>query len=103
MLVYQISLHGDAYDARSKTWDECIRETACSPDYNWRDPITGSSLMIAEFGCSISHLQVWKKIAQSGQPGLVLEEDAIFSEINITECEELIEEPMIVTGKLSNH
>ncbi|HAI39091.1 MAG TPA: hypothetical protein DCM40_13705, partial [Maribacter sp.] len=49
---------------------------------SWRDPIHNRQLLIGEFGCAISHLRVWQRIAGSGINGIVLEEDAVFSSID---------------------
>ena len=82
MIVYQISLHGSAYDARDKTWDQMYSETGCKPRTDWVDPILNRPLLKGEFGCSVSHLRVWEKIAKSGLNGIILEEDAVYDEIN---------------------
>lgn len=86
-LVYQISLHGDAFDARGKTWEQAIQESKCKPDRAWKDPIHGRGLLIGEFGCSVSHLRVWREIAASGLNGIILEEDAVFHSFNPTEVD----------------
>jgi len=83
MLIYQISLNCDAYDARNKTWEEMIAETGKQPDFEWKNPDMGERpLLKGEYGCAISHLRVWEKIARSGLNGIILEEDAVFKEIN---------------------
>lgn len=81
-LIYQVSLNGDAYDARNKTWDQIYYETGCKPRTGWKDPILDRTLLKGEFGCSVSHMRVWQKIADSGLNGIILEEDAVFTEIN---------------------
>jgi len=81
-IIYQISLHGSAFDARDLSWAEAIAESGCKPDRGWIDPIHKRPLMKGEFGCSVSHLQVWRKIAATGLNGIVLEEDAVFDGIN---------------------
>ena len=81
-IVYQISLHGNAFDARNLSWESAIEHSGCSPDLSWRDPIHNRQLLIGEFGCAISHLRVWQRIAGSGINGIVLEEDAVFSSID---------------------
>ena len=83
-IVYQISLHGDAFDARGKDWAEIETESGCKRDREWVDPLLGRGLLETEFGCSVSHLRVWKKIANSGLNGIILEEDAIFKSIDVT-------------------
>ena len=92
-LIYQVSLHGDAYDARNKTWDQIYSETGCKPRTGWKDPLLDRTLLKGEFGCSVSHLRVWQKIADSGLNGIILEEDAVYSEIN----------PYHVDHKLEDH
>lgn len=81
-LIYQVSLNGYAYDARNKTWDQIYSETGCKPRTGWKDPLLDRTLLKGEFGCSVSHMRVWQKIADSGINGIILEEDAVFSEIN---------------------
>ena len=34
-------------------------------------------------GCYLSHMNVWKRIAESGQPGIVVEDDAVITHIKI--------------------
>lgn len=90
MKVYQISLYCDAYDARGKSWEDLEAETGCKPDRAWLDPIHNRRLLKAEFGCSVSHLRVWQKIAKSGVSGIILEEDAVFSSFDVSEIEEIL-------------
>ena len=89
-IVYQISLHGDAFDARGKDWEQIIAESQCKPDREWVDPILGRGLLKTEFGCSVSHFRVWQKIAASGVAGIVLEEDAVFSSFDVAEIDGLL-------------
>ena len=89
-IVYQISLHGDAFDARGKDWAQIIAESDCKPDRAWVDPLLGRGLLKTEFGCSVSHFRVWQKIAASGVAGIVLEEDAVFSSFNVAEIDGLL-------------
>jgi len=92
VIVYQISLHGDAYDARDKDWDQMYAETGCKPRTEWLDPIHRRTLLKGEFGCSVSHYRVWQKIADSGLNGLILEEDVVFSEINPSHADWMLED-----------
>jgi hypothetical protein len=87
MLIYQISLHGSAFDARSLSWEEAIQRSGCRPNRKWRDPLLDRPLLKGEFGCAVSHLRIWEKIAASGRAGLVLEEDAVFDSIDPREVE----------------
>lgn len=89
-IVYQISLHGDAYDARGKSWSTVELETGCTRDKSWRDPLSGKPLRIGEFGCAVSHLNVWKRICNSAANGIILEEDAVFSSINVSEVDHFL-------------
>jgi len=59
-VIYQISLHGHAYDARGKDWDTVEAETGCKKNAEWRDPILGRPLLVTEFGCAVSHLRAWE-------------------------------------------
>ena len=92
-IIYQISLHGSAFDARNLSWDQAIAQSGCNPDTGWIDPIHKRSLLKGEFGCSVSHLSVWQKIAASGVNGIILEEDAIYESID----------PVDVDDKLNAH
>ena len=92
MIVYQISLHGSAYDARDKTWDQMYSETGCKPRTGWLDPLLDRPLLKGEFGCSVSHYRVWQKIAESNLNGLILEEDAVFDEINPSHVDWILQE-----------
>lgn len=89
-IVYQISLHGDAFDARGKDWAQIIAESDCKPDRAWVDPLLGRGLLKTEFGCSVSHFRVWQKIAASGVAGIVLEEDAVFSSFDVAEIDGIL-------------
>ncbi len=89
-IVYQISLHGDAFDARGKYWAQIIAESGCKPDREWVDPLLGRGLLKTEFGCSVSHFRVWQKIAASGVAGIVLEEDAVFSSFDVAEIDGIL-------------
>lgn len=89
-IVYQISLHGDAFDARGKDWAQIIAESGCKPDRAWVDPLLGRGLLKTEFGCSVSHFRVWRKISASGVAGIVLEEDAVFSSFDVAEIDGLL-------------
>ena len=90
-LIYQISLNGSAYDARNKEWDLMFRETGCKPLEGWKDPTLNRPLLKGEFGCSVSHLRVWEKIAKSNLNGIILEEDVVFDEINPDQVEYLLD------------
>ena len=89
-VVYQISLHGHAYDARGKDWDTVEAETGCKRDTEWRDPILGRSLLVTEFGCAVSHLRAWEAIASSGKNGIILEEDAVYHHFDAGQVDELL-------------
>jgi hypothetical protein len=91
-IVYQISLHGSAYDARGKDWDTVEKETGCIRDAQWRDPILYRPLLITEFGCAVSHLKVWEKIAASNRNGIILEEDAVYDSIDPNAVDTLLKE-----------
>lgn len=91
-IIYQISLNGEAFDARNMTWGEIILQSGCKPDRAWKDPIAVRSILKGEFGCSVSHMRVWQKIADSGQNGIVFEEDAIFPAVDVSEINRLLDE-----------
>ena len=89
-IVYQISLHGSAYDARNKQWSDIYSETGCKPRTGWLDPIHSRSILKGEFGCSVSHMRVWEKIANSNSNGIILEEDAVYDSIDTDKVNRLL-------------
>ena len=89
-IIYQISLHGSAYDARKKQWSDIYSETGCKPRRGWLDPIHNRSVLKGEFGCSVSHLRVWEKIANSNSNGIILEEDAVYDSIDTDKVDRLL-------------
>ncbi len=91
-IVYQISLHGSAYDARSKDWNTVEKETGCARNAQWRDPILNRPLLVTEFGCAVSHLRVWERIAASNRNGIILEEDAVYESIDPSAVDTLLKE-----------
>ena len=91
-IVYQISLHGQAYDARGKDWNTVEEETGCVRDTQWRDPILNRPLLVTEFGCGVSHLRTWEKIAASNRNGIILEEDAVYDSIDPSAVDTLLKE-----------
>ena len=91
-IVYQISLHGSAYDARGKDWNTVESETGCVRDTQWRDPILDRPLLVTEFGCAVSHLRTWEKIAASNRNGIILEEDAVYESIDPSAVDTLLKE-----------
>lgn len=90
--IHQISLYGDAFDARKLSFEEASKLSGCKRDENWLDPIHKRKMLIGEFGCAVSHLKVWEKIERSNMNGIILEEDAVFSSINVSEVDKLLEE-----------
>ena len=89
-IIYQISLHGSAFDARNLKWEEAKSQSGCKPDAEWLDPIHKRSLLKGEFGCAVSHLRVWEQIVQSNLNGIILEEDAVFDSINVGHVDSLL-------------
>jgi GR25 family glycosyltransferase involved in LPS biosynthesis len=88
--IYQISLHAGAYDGRDKTREQIQAETGCKPLEGWRDPLLNRPMLSGEVGCAISHLRVWEKIADSGQNGIILEEDAVYENLDVAHVDELL-------------
>ncbi len=89
-VIYQISLHGDAFDARGRSWADLEAESGCKRDREWKDPLLDRHMLETEFGCSVSHLRVWHKIANSGSNGIIFEEDAIFESIDVSDVDEIL-------------
>ena len=75
---------------RALSWAGAIAKSQCKPDTTWKDPIQGRSLLKGEFGCAVSHLRTWEKIAASGLNGVILEEDVIFDNINPDEVDRFL-------------
>ena len=88
--IYQISLHAGAYDGRDKTQEQIQTETGCKPLEGWRDPLLNRPMLSGEVGCAISHLRVWEKIAADDQNGIILEEDAVYENVDADEVDELL-------------
>ncbi len=55
-----------------------------------KTPFLDRHLLETEFGCSVSHLRVWHKIANSGLNGIIFEEDAIFESIDVSHVDEIL-------------
>ena len=55
--IRQISLYGDAFDARELSFEEASKLSGCKRDENWLDPIHKRKMLIGEFGCAVSHLR----------------------------------------------
>ena len=88
--IYQISLHAGAYDGRDKTQEQIQTETGCKPLEGWRDPLLDRPMLSGEVGCAISHLRVWEKIAAADQNGIILEEDAVYENVDVAHVDELL-------------
>lgn len=91
-IIYQISLNGDAYDARGKSLEQIYRETGCRPQEGWRDPLLNRPILTGEIGCAISHMRIWQTIADGHTNGIILEEDAIYEAIDPNEVDRLLEQ-----------
>lgn len=89
-LVYQISLHGTAFDARNLSWSDAVAKSGCLPNLKWIDPLHKRPLNKGEFGCAVSHRAIWQKIASSKQNGIILEEDAIFDAIDVDDVDAVL-------------
>lgn len=63
-----------AFDGRDVSLKE-LRSLGWYPDMNWRDPLLKRSLTTTEIGCLISHYNCWKRIVDSGRPGIIFEDD----------------------------
>ena len=91
-IIYQISLHADAYDGRGKSVEQIYQETGCRPMDGWLDPLLKRPMLVGEVGCAISHLRVWEKIANSDENGIILEEDAVYTDIDLKQIDSLLNE-----------
>ena len=52
-----------------------FNEYEAKPYVDWVDPIIGRNLTRGEMATTLSHIEVWKKIASDNVPGVVLEDD----------------------------
>lgn len=43
----------------------------------WIDPYARRAMTMGEIGCSLSHVRAWQQIAKSGEPGIIIEDDAM--------------------------
>eukprot|EP01091_Cochliopodium_minus_P012968 TRINITY_DN4061_c0_g1_i1.p1 TRINITY_DN4061_c0_g1~~TRINITY_DN4061_c0_g1_i1.p1 ORF type:complete len:873 (+),score=234.62 TRINITY_DN4061_c0_g1_i1:58-2676(+) len=59
---------------------EWLAKNDAAPLISWRDPKIKRPLTKGEIGCMLSHIKAWDMIIESGQPGLILEDDSVFSE-----------------------
>ena len=48
-----------------------------TPWSGWIDPYARRAMTLGEVGCALSHVLAWQRIAKSGYPGLVIEDDAV--------------------------
>ncbi|MCY4503896.1 MAG: glycosyltransferase family 25 protein [Alphaproteobacteria bacterium] len=51
-----------------------------TPWSGWIDPYARRAMTMGEVGCALSHVLAWRRIAKSGYPGLVIEDDAALVE-----------------------
>ena len=58
----------------------------------WLDPLLKRPMLVGEVGCAISHLRVWEKIANSDKNGIILEEDAVYTDIDLKQIDSLLNE-----------
>jgi len=90
-IIYQISLHTEtAFDARNLKWSDAISKSGCKPDNSWKDPLLNRPILKGEFGCAVSHLKIWHKIANSGKNGIILEEDAVYESIDTQKISDIL-------------
>ena len=47
---------------------------------NWRDPFRNRRMTKGEYACFLSHMQCWELAANSLEPTLILEDDAVYTE-----------------------
>ena len=59
---------------------EWLEKNDAAPLIDWRDPKIHRPLTRGEIGCMLSHIIAYDKIIESGKPGLIIEDDAIFSD-----------------------
>lgn len=79
-----------AYDGKNVSLKQ-YRSEGWHPDMYWRDPLLKRALTSTEIGCFISHFQCWQKIAQSGQPGIIFEDDIeLIQPLDLNRYEDLL-------------
>lgn len=52
------------------------------PFRKWIDPLLERTITPGEIGCAVSHINVWKKIAEQNLPAIILEDDSKFCNYN---------------------
>jgi len=63
----------------------------------WIDPLLNRPMTPGETGCAISHLNVWKKIAELDEPAIILEDDSVLNkEINFKAISSILNESDMV-------
>lgn len=77
-----------AVDGKTYTYGKLLKE-GYDTDKDWRDPILKRTLTWGEVGCFLSHYEIWKLVAESEEPVLVLEDDAILK-VSLSEIERLL-------------
>ena len=69
----------EAFDGSGISHKQLLR-MGFDTDKNWRDPILKRTLTKGEVGCFLSHYKLWEDCANSGEPLLILEDDAVLLE-----------------------
>lgn len=64
-----------AIDGKDWNWNT-LREQHLCTQRDWVDPFKNQKLSKGELGCFLSHAKVWQEILDSGEPGMVFEDDA---------------------------
>ena len=68
---------------------EWLKQNDAAPLISWRDPKIRRPLTRGEIGCMLSHIYAFDKIIESGKPGLIIEDDAIFSDNFVEKLNEM--------------
>ena len=64
-----------AVNGKDISWHNIKQEGLCT-QRDWIDPFKNQKLNKGELGCFLSHVGVWQQILDSGEPGIVFEDDA---------------------------
>ena len=59
--------------------EEQIKHANLRP--NWRDPFRNRRMTKGEYGCFMSHVHCWEIVAAQDDPVLILEDDAVFTDL----------------------
>ena len=69
----------NAIEGKKLTYDALL-SLDFDTDHWWRDPILKRKLTWGEIGCFLSHYKLWEECVDSGEPMLIMEDDAVLKQ-----------------------